>query len=272
MDYSITNENGNIRLNMKRQLLLAALMLVALGSNAQTEKGRLTIQPRVGMTVANFTGGGSGLSGGRFGIVGAGYGGLTGKFGFTGGVDLEYGLSDLWSVSVGMGYIQLGARDDCNTAMEGSLTDGQQNYQIIMTGKNNMKYSLDYLTVPATIALYPYRGLSLRTGLQLGFCLIAHVEGSCYMETMPIVPGHSKQSFPSWQTPTHIERAIDGDIEHNVRKLDLGIPVGLAYEYENFVLDARYVFGLLNLSKNEYDGHMRNSAFSLTLGYKFVIK
>ncbi len=45
---------------MKRQLLLAALMLVALGSNAQTEKGRLTIQPRVGMTLASFTGGGSG--------------------------------------------------------------------------------------------------------------------------------------------------------------------------------------------------------------------
>ena len=32
-------------------LLLAALMLVALGSNAQTEKGRLTILPRVGMAM-----------------------------------------------------------------------------------------------------------------------------------------------------------------------------------------------------------------------------
>ena len=256
---------------MKKASILAVLMLVALGSNAQTEKGQLTIQPRVGMTLSCFTGGGSGLSGGRFGIVIAGHGGLTEKFGFTGGVDLEYGLSDLWSVSVGMGYTQLGARDDCNTAMEGSLTDGQQNYQIILTGKNDMKYSLDYLTVPATIALYPYRGLSLRTGLQFGLCLSAHAEGSCYVETMPMVPGHSKQSFPSWQTPTHIESAIDGDIGHNVRKLDLGIPVGLAYEYENFVLDARYVFGLLNLSKIRHDGHMRNSVFSLTLGYKFKV-
>ena len=43
---------------MKKALLLAVLMLVALGSNAQTEKGRLTIQPRVGMTLASFTGGG----------------------------------------------------------------------------------------------------------------------------------------------------------------------------------------------------------------------
>jgi len=39
------------RANMKKQLLLAALMLVALGSNAQTEKGRLTILPRVGMAM-----------------------------------------------------------------------------------------------------------------------------------------------------------------------------------------------------------------------------
>jgi hypothetical protein len=36
---------------MKKALLLAALMLVALGSNAQTEKGRLTILPRVGMAM-----------------------------------------------------------------------------------------------------------------------------------------------------------------------------------------------------------------------------
>ena len=45
---------------MKNILLTAALMLVALGSNAQTEKGRLTIQPRVGMTIATFTGSGAG--------------------------------------------------------------------------------------------------------------------------------------------------------------------------------------------------------------------
>ena len=59
---------------MKIILLSAALMLVALGNNAQTEKGRLTIEPRVGMTLSSFTGGGSG--------------GATGKFGFTGCVDV----------------------------------------------------------------------------------------------------------------------------------------------------------------------------------------
>ena len=64
---------------MKIILLSAALMLVALGSNAQTEKGRLTIQPRVGMTVANFTGGGSGGALSRFGILRTNSGSTTGN-------------------------------------------------------------------------------------------------------------------------------------------------------------------------------------------------
>ena len=57
---------------MKNILLTAALMLVALGSNAQgltpspspkgrvASAGRLTIEPRVGMTIATFTGSGAG--------------------------------------------------------------------------------------------------------------------------------------------------------------------------------------------------------------------
>ena len=49
---------------------------------------------------------------------------------------------------------------------------------------------------------------------------------------------------------------------------DLSIPVGLSYEYKNFVLDGRYNFGVTNISKN---GNPKNSVFQFTLGYKFDI-
>ncbi len=243
---------------MKRLLFLAALMLVALGSNAQTEKGRLTIQPRVGMTLASFTGGGSG--------------GATGKFGLTGGFDMEYGLSDLWSLSAGVGYTQMGASDYSKPSMAGTLTDGEKEYWIVTAGKNNLKYSLDYLTVPITAAFHPYKGLSLLAGVQLGLCLGAHAEGSYYVDTGGALQSNTAQTLPSWLTVNRRGESIDQDFDEYVHKIDLGIPVGIAYEYRNFVLDARYVFGLMNLSKSEIDGHVRNSVFSLTLGYKFVIK
>lgn len=241
---------------MKRQLLLAALMLVALGSNAQTEKGRLTIQPRVGMTLASFTGGGSG--------------GATGKFGLTGGFDMEYGLSDLWSLSAGVGYTQMGASDYSAHPVTGVLSSGNQNIQLLMEEKNGLRYSFDYVTVPVTAAFYPYKGLSLRSGVQLGVCVRSHAKGYYNVATMHVVqPG---SYFSTNLMPGLISLAIDGDFGSSMHKIDLGIPVGIAYEYRNFVLDARYVFGLMNLSKSEIDGHVRNSVFSLTLGYKFVIK
>ena len=63
---------------------------------------------------------------------------------------------------------------------------------------------------------------------------------------------------------------VDGSIKEVVNTFDLGIPVGIAYEWRNLSLDARYVFGLANISKEDV-GHMRNRAFMLTLGYKFKV-
>jgi hypothetical protein len=57
------------------------------------------------------------------------------------------------------------------------------------------------------------------------------------------------------------------DLGDDVRPIDIGIPVGIGYEYKNVTLDARYLFGLLNISKEDGE-HLRNSAFMFTLGYK----
>ena len=46
----------------------------------------------------------------------------------------------------------------------------------------------------------------------------------------------------------------------------LSIPVGLSYEFEQVVLDARYHLGLTKVSEG-FD--WRNSAFTFTVGYRF---
>ena len=53
-----------------------------------------------------------------------------------------------------------------------------------------------------------------------------------------------------------------------VKTFDFSIPVGASYEYQNFVLDARYNIGVTKV----IDGlDCRNSVFQLTLGYKFKL-
>ena len=136
--------------DMKNVLLTAALMLRALGSNAQgltpspspkgrvASAGRLTIEPRVGMTIATFTGSGAG--------------GATDKVGLTGGFNLEYGLSPLWSFEAGVNYTQLGARDFSRHIMMGMLEQSMPTetkyFALIAADKNRVTYSLDYLLFP----------------------------------------------------------------------------------------------------------------------------
>ncbi|MBR2249571.1 MAG: PorT family protein [Prevotella sp.] len=244
---------------MKNILLTAALMLVALGSNAQTEKGRLTIEPRVGMTIATFTGSGAG--------------GATDKVGLTAGFELERYMNDpLWSVALGVGYTQLGARDFSTHNMVGmmdAMSPNSTRYLLAAAEKNSVTYSFDYLTLPLTVGFHPYKGLTLRTGVQVGFCVRSHAKGYAEVAAFAIPQSEGLTTIPS--LIGHVGVEVDGSIKEVVNTFDLGIPVGIAYEWRNLSLDARYVFGLTNLSKSESDGHMRNRAFMLTLGYKFKV-
>ena len=55
-------------------------------------------------------------------------------------------------------------------------------------------------------------------------------------------------------------------------KVQLSIPIGLSYEYADFVFDARYNWGLTNTFKNDNsDKKSHNSVFMFTLGYKFAL-
>jgi hypothetical protein len=54
---------------------------------------------------------------------------------------------------------------------------------------------------------------------------------------------------------------VDGD----AKTVDFSIPVGMSYEINNFVFDARYNWGVTKV----FDGSdSKNSVFQITLGYK----
>jgi hypothetical protein len=91
---------------------------------------------------------------------------------------------------------------------------------------------------------YPIKGLAIKAGIQPAF----NVRGKWSLD------GESGKMK---------------DIGYEPKAFNLSIPVGLSYEYQSFVLDARYNIGVTKLFKDADQG--RNSTFSITLGYKFAL-
>ncbi|MBO7645650.1 MAG: PorT family protein [Prevotella sp.] len=101
---------------------------------------------------------------------------------------------------------------------------------------NNVK--LNYLNIPILCNYYVWKGLAVKAGVQPGFRLSAKVN--------------------------------DDDIKNRVKSFDFSIPVGVSYEYQKFVLDARYNIGVTKANDDGNDSE-RNSVFAITLGYKFAL-
>ena len=102
------------------------------------------------------------------------------------------------------------------------------------------KMNLDYLNIPVLCNVYIAKGLAVKLGAQLGINVSAKAK----------------------------DNKITEDIGDRIEAVDFSIPVGLSYEYQNFVLDARYNWGLSNIAKASGDNSVRNSVFQITLGYK----
>ena len=113
---------------------------------------------------------------------------------------------------------------------------------------SDFKTNLDYINVPILANAYLFKGFAVKVGVQPGFLVRA------------------KEKYSNGG----IE--VDGDIKDACNKVQLSIPIGLSYEYADFVFDARYNWGLTNTFKNDNsDKKSHNSVFMFTLGYKFAL-
>lgn len=191
---------------MKKLFLMAVMALATVSSFAQQAVGTFTIQPKVGLNLANVTNGDGDI-----------------RVGAVAGAEFEYQVSDIFSLSAGALYSMQG----CKNTIEG----------VDVTTK------LDYVNVPILANVYVVKGLAVKLGLQPGFN-VTH--------KLSVEKGGTSGSTD-----------IPG-----VKSVDLSIPVGLSYEYSNFVFDARYNFGVTKVADN---ADSKNSVFQFTLGYKFAL-
>lgn len=113
---------------------------------------------------------------------------------------------------------------------------------------NNTKIMFGYTNVPLLVQFYPVKGLALKAGAQLGFLT------------------SKKAKIDGVKVDIDKIEAMYGE-DAGFRSFDLAIPLGISYEYANFVIDARYNLGLIGILKGS-ENTMRNSVFQFSLGYK----
>jgi hypothetical protein len=214
---------------MKKIMMIAAMMVATLGAVAQNEVGQFTLKPMVGLNLASITKGQNSKM----------------RVGVAAGFEGEYGVSKNFGVSAGLLY-----------SLQGVKENGTMDIDLPVLG--NVKYTgdattkLDFINIPILANYYIVKGLAIKAGIQPGFCV-------------------SKKLALKGTATTYDESvAVDSDekIEDGVKSFQFAIPVGVSYEYQNFVLDARYNIYATKALKNS---DSRHSLFTISLGYKFSL-
>lgn len=121
-----------------RKLMLIMSLMAAMTAGAQTDPGSLTLKPLVGLTIANVTDNDGGTS----------------KLGFAAGAELEYMMSDKFSLTGGAIY-----------SMQGTKADGV-----------DLKVNMEYINIPILANYYVAPGFAIKAGIQPGFKTKAEVK------------------------------------------------------------------------------------------------
>lgn len=232
---------------MKRTFLLAFVMIVSGLAMAQRETGRFSVVPRVGVSLANLSGDAIYQeSAGNAVENKARY-----KAGFVGGVDVDYQVMPQLSVSLGAFYSQQGCRYGNNKT---TLEINGKEYKNL--GFSDMKSQMEYLNIPLMLNLYATPNLAFKVGAQLGVSLSGKVK---YTETPYTVKENGDVIY---------ENPKDVEVDMKCKKVVFSIPVGVSYEYENVVVDARYNIGLTQISNLEGVKSPKSQVIEFTVGYR----
>ena len=127
---------------MKKLLVMAAVMLASVAAYAQHAVGSFTLQPKVGMNIANLTDADD----------------ADARIGFVGGLETEYQATDIFSLSAGVLYSMQGCKYD--------------NDKVKTTSK------LDYINIPIMANVYVAKGLAVKLGVQPAFNVNSEVKVS----------------------------------------------------------------------------------------------
>ena len=207
---------------MKKFTTLCLSLLLATTSFAQAESGTFSLQPKVGLNLSNIL---------------ASDQNLDMKAGLVTGLELNYQINRLISLSFGGLYSQQGGKQSINGT--------------------DVTLKLDYFNIPLLINFYVTKGLAFKTGLQPGFLVN---DKACVKRNGTSLEMSVEQFIHLVPQYSNVE----------LRKFDVAIPIGVSYEFSNVMLDARYCPGLVKILSDAPSSD-RHIVFQFTAGYKFAL-
>lgn len=244
---------------MKRIKTLALACLMAVSASAQSEPGTFSLYPRLGLNISKFTNNAIFIA--DEGWIGNSYMKHRLKQGINAGAEFQYQVSDNFAVSAGAIYSMEGSNFSDVIYLK---PDNTESYSY-----EDQKMQLHFINVPLLAVGYiGETGLAIKAGVQFGFLADA---------TMSYTLTGTKRVGTEWEIIPEDTGKFTETANDQVNKLIISIPVGVSYEFSNVCIDARYNIGLSKLYKKEffsnYNGSekVRNSAFELTVGYKFEL-
>lgn len=234
---------------------MAMLLLSVMGVMAQEQEspvGKFSLIPYVGVGLSNWSNCSRNYADEM--SVKSKY-----QAGFIGGVDVEYRATKEVGVSVGVNFAQQGFKfPSYQTETKAS------NGETVLDGFNNNHVKLNYIQVPLLVRAYVTNHLSLMLGAQVGFLC---GDGKLKMD-------YTKATLRNDVVETSETETITSDWP--TKKVNVSIPIGIAYEYMGVILNARYNLGLVNVSgmsdvQPSAKENYKNNGFVLTVGYRFTL-
>lgn len=239
---------------------------------AQSECGRLTIAPKVGVNSSVFAYNGEWSFNPDW------------KMGLVLGAEAEYGLSRSFAVTAGLDYSQSG------TCERFRMDDVYREWNV--HARCN-KVTSHNLSLPIAFKYYVYRGLALKAGVRFNYLMSTSVSGVAEAKRVLEKPGmgiwdNHEDLFYDDGTPVQWEtfgssHANDW-VEASQSRVTVDIPLGASFEYKNFVLaatcylrvsDNKFTQSLMDNYNsdgnilNTFDYQVRNESFDVSVAYRF---
>ncbi|NDV79775.1 porin family protein [Dysgonomonas sp. 511] len=209
-------------------LCITALFLSGLSVNAQTKP--ITFGVKVGMNLSDLKGDDTD--------------GFRDRFAGIAGITVDFAITNNLYLMTGLEYAEKGAK----ITFEEEVGDD-------IYGKVESRVSPSYLQLPVHI------GLKLGIGDNGNTKFVLHGGGYAAYG----VRGRVTNSWigeDGWVT-----EKSDLFTDNGFKRFDCGVGVGGGFEFNHFVVDGGFNYGLLDVSKSE--GKVRNINGYVTLGFKF---
>ena len=223
---------------MKILFWMALAIITTIGAKAQYREGTWSLQPKLGMVLSTLTNMPK-LSATEDVDLDK-----TFFFGYQIGAEVEYQMTDNFSLAAGVNYTSQGSN--------------WKDYKSPAISVDDCKIDLGYVNLPVLANYYLLDGLAVKAGVQLGVMVNAKFKGIIEV------------ADPVGRIPL----LLDDNYMDDCNKLDVSIPIGLSYEFDNHaVVETRYNLGLTHTNKTDLLGEkgMNNCVLVISFGYKMKL-